>query len=234
MNGSIWGTTQAGFDAIKNTIKPETSDTYEIGARYNTPNFNGVLGAYLVNFRDRLLGVASGPDIIGSPSVLQNVGSVRSVGLEAAGDWKINKVLSLFASYTYTDATYRDDVVDGAGAITRLKGKTVVDAPKHMARGELSYDDGNLFGRVGLNYMSKRYFTYLNDRSVPGRVLADATLGYRFGKEGRYEIQLNASNLFDETYISTINSAGTGNSGDRQTLLVGAPQQFFATLKAGF
>lgn len=234
VNGSIWGTTQAGFDKIKNTIKPETSDTYEVGARYNTSQFNGVLGAYLVNFRDRLLGVASGPDIIGSPSVLQNVGSVRSVGLEAAGDWKINKVLSLFASYTYTDATYRDDVVDGAGAVTRLKGKTVVDAPKHMARGELGYDDGNLFGRVGLNYMSKRYFTYLNDRSVPGRVLADATLGYRFGEDGRYEIQLNASNLFDETYVGTINSAGTGNSGDRQTLLVGAPQQFFATLKAGF
>ncbi len=111
VNGSIWGTTQAGFDAIKDTIKPETSDTYEIGARYNTSNFNGVIGAYLVNFRDRLLGVASGPDIIGSPSVLQNVGSVRSIGFEAAGDWKITDAVSLFVSYTYTDATYRDDVV---------------------------------------------------------------------------------------------------------------------------
>ncbi|MEI9851436.1 MAG: TonB-dependent receptor [Sphingomonas sp.] len=60
-------TTQAGFDAIKDTIKPETSDTYELGARYNTSSFNGVLGVYLVNFQNRLLGVASGPDIIGRP-----------------------------------------------------------------------------------------------------------------------------------------------------------------------
>ncbi len=234
VNGSIWGTTQAGFDAIKDTIKPETSDTYEVGLRYNTSNFNGVLGAYLVNFRDRLLGVASGPDIIGSPSVLQNVGSVRSVGIELAGDWKVTSALSLYASYTYTDATYRDDVVDGAGAVTPLSGKTVIDAPKHMARGEINYDDGAIFGRVGVNYMSKRYFNYLNDRSVKGRAIADASAGYRFGGDGQFEVQLNVSNIFDKDYIGTINSAGTGNSGDRQTLLVAAPRQFFVTLKAGF
>lgn len=238
VNGSIWGTTQAGFDAIKYTIKPETSDTYELGARYNSPSFSGVFGVYLVNFRDRLLGIASGPDIIGSPSVLANVGGVRSIGFETLGNWRITNALSLTASYTYTDATYRDDVVDGAGNVTPLDGKTVVDAPKHMAKGELNYDDGSFFGRVGANYMSRRYFNYLNDRSVPGRVLVDATIGYRFGlsdaQDKRFEIQLNASNLFDKDYIGTINSAGTGNSGDRQTLLVGAPQQFFVTLKAGF
>lgn len=241
VNGSIWGTTQAGFDAIKDTIKPETSETYEIGARYNTGSFNGILGAYLVDFKDRLLGVASGPDIIGSPSVLQNVGSVRAIGLEAAADWKITGDVSLFASYTWTDATYRDDVVDGAGRITELRGSTVIDSPRHMARAELSYDNGGLFARAALNYMSKRYFTYTNDLLpgdgqgfVDGRAIADATLGYRFGEDGRFEVQLNASNLFDEQYIGTINSAGTGNRGDRQTLLVAAPQQFFATLKAGF
>ena len=234
LNGSIWGTTQAGFDAIKDTIKPETSDTFEVGARYNTSNFNGVIGAYLVNFHDRLLGVASGPDIIGSPSVLQNVGSIRTVGIEAAGDLKISKEISLYVSYTYTDATYRDDVVAGAGNTALLKGKTVIDAPKHMARGEFNYDNGQFFGRVALNYMSKRYFTYTNDQSVDSRVIADASVGYRFGPDERFEIQINVSNLFDKNYIGAVNSAGTGNSGDRQTLLVAAPRQFFATLKAGF
>ena len=235
VNGSIWGTTQAGFDAIKDTIKPETSDTYEIGARYSTARFNGVLGAYLVNFHDRLLGVTSGPDIQGNPSILQNVGSVRSIGIEAAGDYKITSALSLFVSYTYTDATYRDDVFDGGGnLVAPTAGKTVLDTPKHMARGELGYDDGALFGRISGNYLSRRYFSYLNDTSVPGRFLVDATVGYRFGDDKRFEVQLNASNLFDKAYVGTVNSSGVNNSGDRQTLLVGAPQQFFATLKAGF
>jgi iron complex outermembrane receptor protein len=228
-----FSTNQLGFDGIKDKLKPEQSDTYELGLRYNDPVFNGTAGVYLVNFRNRLLSVATGPSIVGAASTLQNVGAVRAVGFEAAGDLKLATNVRLFASYTYTDATYRNDVYNVSNVLlAATAGKTVVDSPRHMIRGELSYDDGALFGRIGANYMSKRYFNYLNDRSVPGRTIVDATLGYRFME--RYEIQLNASNLFDETYIATVGSGGYGNSGDRQTLLVGAPQQIFATLKAGF
>lgn len=228
-----FSTNQTGFNAIVNTLKPETSDTYELGARYNSSAFNGVVGVYLVNFQNRLLSAASGPSIVGSPSVLQNVGSVRAVGFEALSDLKLGGGFGLFASYSYTDATYRDDVRNLSGALlAAIKGKTVVDSPKHMLRGELTYDQGPIFGRIGANYMSKRFFTYTNDQSVPGRTVVDASIGYRL--TDRIEVQLNATNLFDEQYLGTINSGGTGNSGDRQTLLVAAPQQFFATLKVGF
>lgn len=228
-----FSTNQAGFNAIVNTLKPETSDTYELGARYNSSNFNGVVGVYLVNFQNRLLSAASGPSIVGSPSVLQNVGAVRSVGFEAVGDLKLGGGFGLFASYSYTDATYRNDVFNLSGTLlAAIKGKTVVDSPKHMLRGELIYDQGPIFGRIGANYMSKRFFTYTNDQSVPGRTVVDASIGYRL--TDRIEVQLNATNLFNEQYLGTINSGGTGNSGDRQTLLVAAPQQFFATLKVGF
>jgi len=228
-----FSTNQTGFNAIVGTLKPETSDTYELGARYNSPVFNGAVGVYLVNFNNRLLSAASGPSIVGSPSVLQNVGSVRSVGFEAVGEVKLGGGLGLFASYSYTDATYRDDVYNVSGVLlAAIKGKTVVDSPNHLLRGELTYDQGPVFGRIGVNYMSKRYFTYTNDQSVPGRAIVDASIGYRI--TDNIEVQLNATNLFDEQYLGTINSGGTGNSGDRQTLLVGAPQQFFATLKVGF
>lgn len=228
-----FSTNQAGFDAIKDDLKPEESDTYELGLRYNTPMFNGTLGAYLVNFRNRLLAVQVGSAIQGNPSALQNVGGVRSIGVEAAGDLKLGGGFGLYASYSYTDATYRDDVVNGNGVVVAaIEGKTVVDSPKHMARGELNYDDDKRFFRVGLNYMSRRFYSYTNDASVPGRLIVDASLGYRF--TDKIEVQLNATNLFDKRYVGTIGSGGFGNSGDAQTLLVGAPQQFFATVKAGF
>lgn len=232
-----FSTTQAGFDAIRGSLKPEESDTYELGARYNTNQFNGTLGVYYVNFRNRLLGISTGAGIVGNPAVLQNVGNVRALGFEATGDVKLGGGLSLFASYSYNDTTYRNDVVNGVGAVlAATKGKTVVDAPKHLLRGEVAYDSDTFFGKVSINYMSRRYFTYLNDQSVPGRALADATLGYRFdiGQRSPLELQLNATNLFDKKYVSTIGSNGFGNSGDNQTLLAGAPQQFFVTLKAGF
>jgi len=228
-----FSTNQTGFNAIRDTLKPETSNTYEAGLRYNDRVFNGVVGVYMVDFKNRLLSVASGPSIVGSPSVLQNVGTVRSVGFEAAGDVKLGGGLGLYASYSYTDSTYRNDVLNLSGQlIAAIKGKTVVDSPKHMVRGELSYDNDGLFARLGLNYMSERFFSYTNDRSVPGRLLAEASAGYRFSE--RLEFQVNASNLFDKQYIATIGSGGFGNSGDRQTLLVGAPQQFFATIKAKY
>ncbi|MEC3951330.1 TonB-dependent receptor [Sphingobium sp. HWE2-09] len=228
-----FSTNQAGFDAIKDDLKPETSDTFELGLRYNTSIFNGTLGAYLVNFKNRLLAVQVGSAIQGNPSALQNVGGVRAVGVEAAGDLRLGGGFGLYASYSYTDATYRDDVVNGNGVVVAaIEDKTVVDSPKHMARGEFNYDDGQRFFRVGLNYMSRRFYSYTNDASVPGRLLVDASLGYRF--TDKIEIQMNVTNLFDKKYVGTIGSGGFSNSGDAQTLLVGAPQQFFATLKAGF
>ncbi len=231
-----FSTTQAGFNAlIARGLKPEESDTYELGARYNDSVFNGVIGVYYVNFRNRLLGVQTGAGILGNPAILQNVGSVRSIGFEAAGDLRLGGGLTLFASYSYNDASYRDDVVTPT-AIIPTKGKDVVDTPKHLLRGEIAYDSDSFFGRIGANYMSKRYFNYLNDRSVSSRVLIDATLGYRFdmGMRSPIELQLNATNLLDKKYVSTIGSNGFGNSGDNQTLLAGAPQQFFATVKVGF
>ena len=50
------------------------------------------------------------------------------------------------------------------------------------------------------------------------------------------EIQLNAVNLFDSDYISTIGTNGFVNrdpNGTFQALMAGAPQTFFVTLKAG-
>lgn len=232
-----FSTTQAGFDAISGTLKPEESDTYELGARYNTSQFNGSVGVYYVNFRNRLLGISTGAGIVGNPAVLQNVGNVRALGFEATGDLRLGGGFTLFASYSYNDTTYRNDVVNAVGAVlAATKGKTVVDTPKHLIRGEVAYDSETFFGKLGVNFMSRRYFTYLNDQSVSGRAIVDATLGYRFDMGGRapLEVQLNATNLLDKKYVSTIGSNGFGNSGDNMTLLAGAPQQFFVTLKAGF
>lgn len=232
-----FSTTQAGFDAIKGSLKPEESDTYEVGARFTDARFNGTIGVYYVNFRNRLLGISTGAGIVGNPAVLQNVGDVRAIGFEAAGDFRLGNGVTLFASYSYNDTTYSNDVVNAVGTVlAATNDKTVVDAPKHLLRGEVAYDSDGVYGQLGVNYMSKRYFTYTNDQSVPGRALVDATLGYRFdaGLRKPLEIQLNATNLFDKKYVATLGSNGFGNSGDNMTLLAGAPRQIFASVKVGF
>jgi iron complex outermembrane receptor protein len=230
---------RAGFDAIRNKLEPETADTIEAGWRFRTADFQGVLAGYHVKFKDRLFSVPVGSGIVGNPSALSNVGGVTSQGIEAVGSWEFAENWSAFASYAYNNSEYDDDTVDGNGAIVaRTKGKTSVDSPEHLFKAELSYDAGEgFFGRFSLSYLSKRYFNYENDRSVPSQTLADFTVGYRFsGSDWRngLEIQANVSNLFDEEYISTINSNGFPLRGDSQTLLVGAPQTAYVTIRKTF
>ncbi|MFX7980956.1 hypothetical protein ABTK42_19195, partial [Acinetobacter baumannii] len=93
-----------------------------------------------------------------------------------------------------------------------------------MVKSILSYDDGHWFGNFGADYMSKRYYSYLNDASVSGRTLFNLSGGLRtkslgFLSEG--SVQLGVTNLTDRKYISTVGSNGFGNSGDSQTLLPG-------------
>jgi iron complex outermembrane recepter protein len=230
-----FATTQAGFDNLD--LKPEKSGTWELGFRTKSRRFQGVIAAYYVDFKDRIIAFANGSGIQGNPAILQNVGDVRTYGVEMAGTYRILPALSLFGSYSYNNSKYKDDVVNSLGAvIAATDGKVVVNSPKHLAKGEIAYNDDRFIARFAANYTSKRYYSYENDASVGGFVIFDATLGYRFetGALKGFTIEGTASNLFDKKYVSTIGTNGFANRGDSQTLLTGAPQQFFLTLKTEF
>ena len=234
-----FSTTQPGFEAIKSTLKPETSQTFEGGYRFNNDEVQAVLAAYYVQFKNRQLATQVGAGIVGNPLALSNVGSVTSKGVEAAATWHFLDKAWVSGSYSFNDSTYDDDTLDGSGkVIMTTKDKTTVDAPKHILSATLGYDDGSLFGQVDVSAMSKRYFTYENDQSVPGRTLVGLTAGYRLHTDSRWsdglELRLNVENLFDNDYVSTIGSNGFGASGDNQTLLPGAPRSVFVTLKKQF
>jgi iron complex outermembrane receptor protein len=235
-----FSTTQAGFNAIADNLKPETSNTYELGYRFQGDRFQGVIAGYYVDFRDRLLALTVGSGIQGNPSVLQNVGDVTSYGVEAAGTFTIVDNVTLFGSYAFNNSRYDDDTVDGDGNVTPTRHKDVVDSPRHLLNAELAYDDTALFAKIGVSYMSKRYYTYLNDGKVPGRALLDISLGYRFSGNRWLEglvAQFNVNNLTNKKYVSTVGSNGFVNSdpnGLFQTLMVGAPRQFFFTLSKEF
>lgn len=232
-------TNRAGFQAIVNTIKPETSWTVEAGLRFNTGMFTGSIAGYHVKFNNRQLSVQPCAIVVGCASILSNVGSITTNGVEMAGTFKLTPSVSLSGSYAYTDAQYDQDTL--SGIVYATGGKQVVDTPKHLFNAELAYDDGNLFGSVSVNAQSKRYYTYINDNSVAGRTLVNASIGYRFGEDGGalsgLEVQLNGTNLFDKQYIATLGQNGLTFSdpgGTLQSMLVGAPQQFFVAVRKRF
>jgi iron complex outermembrane recepter protein len=234
-----FSTTPAGLAAIKSTLKPEESRTIEGGWRFRFGALQGSIAGYHVDFDNRLLTVALGPGIVGAPTALQNVGSVVSQGVEAAALWRFFDDWSLFGSYTFDDSKYQNNVLDATGAlVAATKDKRVVDTPENLFRVELGYDNGALFGKIAAAYTGERYFTYLNDQKVDGYTLVELSAGYRVNEGPVWlrgtEVQFNVTNLTDEQYISTTGSNGFGNSGDSQTLLPGAPREFFVTVRKSF
>ena len=100
-----FSTTQAGFNAISGTLKPEKSKTAEGGARFRSGPFQASMAGYYVDFSNRLLGITSGPGIIGAPTILANVGSVRSYGAEFAATARLPRSFSATLSYAYNDSS---------------------------------------------------------------------------------------------------------------------------------
>lgn len=235
------GQSQIAFEAVKRLTDPETSTTYEGGVRLRGDRFQAVGAAYFVKFEDRLLGIRQGAGIIGNPSIISNVGGVETKGIELAGAYDLTDNLSLFASYAYNDSTYEDNVVDATGAVLqRTAGATVVNTPEQLFKTDLSYDNGSLFGNVSASYTGTREQDFTNATGqIDGFTVVDMSAGYRFGGEGLakgFEVQLNVTNVLDESYVSTIGTNGftSGNAFFNQSLMVGAPRQVFVTVRKTF
>lgn len=231
------------FDQIRNTVKPETSTNYELGWRVTRGSVNGVVTAYHVDFKDRLLGIPQCIGIVGCTGSVANVGDVQTDGIEAALSWQPMTHLTWFNSAAWNTSEYDDDYTfeteDGV-TLVPTSGKQVVDAPEWLLRSELSYDNGAFFARLDASYTDERFYTYLNDASAKSYTLLNTGFGYRFSSLGMVEqltLQVDVANLTDKQYIGTIGTNGFGVSdpnGSMQTLLRGAPRQFFISAKARF
>ncbi|MDI1280815.1 TonB-dependent receptor [Brevundimonas sp.] len=237
--GGPFSATAAGFAALQNNLEPESSKTIEAGWRFRMDQIQGSVAVYDVRFENRLLGVALGAPILGLGNGIQNVGAVQSRGFEAAAIWSFAQNWSAYGSFSYNDSTYQDDVLDGAGVlVAATAGKTVLNTPETLARGEVAYDDGHLYATLAGAFTGSRFSSYLNDESVDSYTVFELTAGYRFLDRADWLdgtiVQLNVTNLFDEDYISTVGSGGFQNTAGRQTFLPGAPRQAFVTLRRRF
>ncbi|MBV8471287.1 MAG: TonB-dependent receptor [Burkholderiaceae bacterium] len=238
----VFAQSQANFNAIGGDLKPETSTTIEAGYRFHDRMFQGVVDVYHTDFYNRLLQVSPcQTDAAGCPYTFHNVGNVQTDGIEAALDTRLTPVISWYNSISYNVSQYKDNYVDAssglANGIVPTSGKDVVDAPRLMFTTDIGYEDGSYFAHFSEKFTDKRYYTYLNDQSVPSYWLANLDAGYKLERyQGVRDIRLSFSvtNLFNQHYFSTIGTNGFGVSGDNQTLQIGAPRAAFLTLSGKY
>lgn len=236
----IYNLSPAGFDYFKANVKPERASSVDFGVRTRRDQVEASLSTYFVNYRNRLVGIANCQLTAFCASVFANVGTVTTKGVEGLVVWKLIPSLSWSSSASYNMSTINEDYSSGTATGSKViasRGKDAVDAPRLIANSALRYDDAHWITNIGARHVDRRYFTILNDLSVPAYTVADAGLGYHLQNLGRARdltLQLNVSNVFDASYLGPIGTGGFTVSGDNQTLQAGARRLVFITLGTTF
>ncbi|WP_341992606.1 TonB-dependent siderophore receptor [Azorhizobium sp. AG788] len=208
-----------GTDINGNAFQPTTGQQYEAGIKYQPVGMNALFTAAVFNLTQQNV-LTVDPT---NTAFNQQTGEITSKGIELEGKASLGNGLDLLASYTYLHA----EVTASNG--TDL-GKRPLNVPDQMASLWAFYtiQDGPLLGfgfGGGVRYVGETAGNTANTLMVPGYTLVDAALQYDFGKQwsrlSGLKFTLNASNLFDKTYVSECSNAVNCLYGTGRTVLAG-------------
>lgn len=195
----------------------ETSELYEVGAKYEAPG--GRFGASAAVYELTRQNVATAdPD---NPGFQISVGEQRSRGFEAEARGRVAPGLELIVGYAYIDG---EVTKDNAIAV----GNRLARTPEHQASIWAKYSfSGALEGfalAAGALGMDEQPGNITNTFEYDGWVRFDAAAYYKFD---RYDLALNLINLADREYVSPQTSDSGGNA-------PGAPRAIFVSARARF
>ncbi|NVN41067.1 TonB-dependent receptor plug domain-containing protein, partial [Ameyamaea chiangmaiensis] len=239
-----WGvTSQSAFEEFKNNGKPETSWTYETGLRTNRAlsfgpltGLSGQLEYYHVHFSNRLLAVATTQtlsSIVGSATILTNVGSVTTDGMDFSFTLQFGPHFSFYNALSYNKSTYNDNYMTGT-TVVHTAGKNVAGVPAWTEKFVASTNWGAFSAQFVGDVIDKRYTTYTNDLWANGYALFSVNAGYTFHGIPHVKglhIQGNITNLTNERGWSTLSIS---NASAQYTAFPVAPRMFFGTISATF
>ena len=251
--GNFYGTSpwslgnQAAFNLFKSTVQPETAWTYEVGVRTKRTldlglltGIEGQVNYYHVDFSNRILNIAPYNFINPAPSILVNVGSVTSDGVDAEATLHFGEHFSLYDAFSYDKSTYDQNYnsgqTGGMAIVIPVAGKQIPGEPQYTNKTILSTSFGPFEAQVSGDYLGNRFATYENDLHVGATFQVGLEASYRFDhvplswvRGAKFSV--NGTNLLNRKGISTLvpTSLNLGYQGYPV-----APQMFFATLQANF
>lgn len=205
-------TTSSGITYAGNPdLKPETTISWDAGVTQGLWEGAKVLATYYENYISDMIYSTSTTATLKDKV---NAGKAESKGVELEAEQKFGQLLRLFANYTYSDATTKEN-----SAAPPSVGKRMTDVPEHMFNvgADLEYGD---FGALATGrYMGKRYGNDTNIDTVNG-VYNSYDPYFTVDLKLRYKISswatasLSVSNLLDEHYYSYYLAPGRSAYGE--------------------
>ncbi len=119
----------------------------------------------------------------------QNVGAVRSRGLELQGNWHITPTFYMSGNYVFTDSKITD------AADKQLVGNQTPQVPTHSGYIGIGYNFSKLIFLIDLQHQTKQFDDDLNRFALAGFTQIDVQLSYNLLSGVR--LSLGARNLLD-------------------------------------
>ncbi len=236
---------QQAFDQIKANTSPETSWTYEAGLRSRhaldlgpLTGIEAQISAYHVDFDNRLLQISATPviaSVIGGVSILQNVGRVRTNGVDASATLRFGPHLSVYNALSYNSSKYRDNYVSGTTTVPTAD-KYVPNTAKWLNKTVVSINDGPFEIQAIGDYVGPRFATYTNDQSIGGRYLLNLQASYSLPQIDRFGVKdLKLSvNVTNVTNRKGIYELVVGAASKTWNSYAQPPRMGFITLSGAF
>ncbi|MFH0780529.1 MAG: TonB-dependent receptor [Pseudomonadota bacterium] len=139
-----------------------------------------------------------------------NAADAMAYGAELTASGALLKDLVFFVGLSYNEYFFTEDLKTGSNTTIASKDKQVPDAPMYMAKAAMSYTIADFVITPSIKYLSERYGDVLNKEKIDASTIVDLDVSYEIKKVlGAKSVQfrITATNLFNEEYISAINTA---------------------------
>ena len=190
--------------------KTQKSVTFEVGTRGRRADYTWDLALYRAHLRDEFQFF----DLGGGNYQVENADKTIHQGIEAGFGWAFWKSvfepgatsdsLWLNSAYTFSDFFFDDDASWG--------NNDIPGAPRHYLRAEVLYKHPTgFYAGPNVEWVPQAYFV---DNANSQKTEPYALLGFRAGYDVNDNVSLyvNARNLLDNTYISSVSTAGVATS----------------------
>jgi iron complex outermembrane recepter protein len=177
------------------SVKPQEATTFEVGTRGQTEVLTWDITAYRATIDGEMLNFIISPDI---PASTFNADKTIHQGLEAALDWRLTQAINFKQTYSWSDFRFDGDKTYGKARLPVV--------PEHYYRAELGFlTKGGLRFAPSVEWvMTDAYVDYANQAKSPGYAIANLSLSKRLNKT--VDVFVDARNLTDERYISSVNA----------------------------
>lgn len=211
-------------------VEPERTKSYDLGYRFQGETVTASAALWYNEFENRIV---TSFDAEAGVNVDRNVGNVLLQGIDAELGWRATPELTLYTSASYIESEVQDDLRTGAATFAATAGKSLVETPDWTFAGRIQYDVAS-FLTLGFQgkYVGDRFSNDINTEVAPSYTVFDANATLDLSEFGLKStlLQVNATNIFDESYLGNISSSTTGTA----TFSIGAPQTFQAQIRTQF